>query len=677
MNVVAFDTETHLIRPGLLTPKVVCLSTATRDSVGGMLTGLFLPNPGVSHFRQWLLSDDVVIVGHNVWYDLGVLCAEDPSLIPLVFEKLEKGLLRDTQLRQIIIDVAEGEAKFQYDEDTGEYIPSRYALADLSWRLLKKYVKKGSDTWRLRYALLDGIPTHGWPEDARKYAIEDSELALEVYEAQEKLIQKADWTFNEDTGAHVLANQNEQHRAAWALYLMSIYGIRTDGKAVAALKASLQADYAEFMDKLRPTGLFNISPARALKSGPRKGEIIPEKISKYMKAIYARVEKCFKDRGEEVPLTDGGKCSTDRKTLNATKDPDLIRLAEAGATAKLLQTYVPVLEGGVFCPICARYNPLMETGRTSCAKPNLQNPPRKGGVRECFIPRPGHAFVFVDYDTLELRALAQVCLDLFGHSEMAEALRRGEDLHLSLAAEMLDIEIEEAKRRFDAGDPEIKEARQHAKIANFGFPGGMGTEGFRVYAEGFGLVITEERAKELRDMWFARWPEMRRYFEYIGKMTEKSDQLTQLRSGRVRGGASFCASANSFFQGLAADGAKEALWMVARECYLEDPYNCQMGPTPLYGCRPVLFLHDEIGMEVPLDDPHCASNAADRLAEVMIASMEKWITDVPVTAKPVMVRRWFKGAEPVRVKGILVPSRPLKEGKRTVWVADADQAQAA
>ncbi len=664
-EVVAIDLESHLIKPGLLTPRVVCISTATRDSIGGMLTGLFLPNPGVSHFRLWLLSDDVTIVGHNIWFDLGVLCAADPSLIPLVFAKLEKGLIRDTQLRQIVIDVAEGEAKFVFDEDTGDFLRASYALADLSWRLLKKYVKKGSDTWRLRYALLDGIPVHAWPADARKYAIDDAELALEVYEAQEKLIQKAAWTYNEDTNTHVLANQNEQHRAAWALYLMSVYGIRTDGAAVASLKESLEADYAEFMDKLRPSGLFNIAPARALKSGPRKGQIIPEKISKHMKVIYARVQKCFKDRGEEVPLTEKGKVSTNRKTLNASGDPELILMAEAGATGKLLQTYVPVLERGVFCPICARYGYLMETGRTSCSAPNLQNPPRKGGVRECFIPRPGHAFVFVDFDTLELRALAQVCLDLFGKSEMAEALRRGEDLHLSLAAEMLGIGAEEAKRRFDAGDPEIKEARQHAKIANFGFPGGMGEDGFMVYAEGFGLVISKARAHELREMWFARWPEMKLYFDFIGRLTERSDQLTQLRSGRVRGGATFCAAANSFFQGLAADGAKEALWRVAYECYVDQT-------SPLFGCRPNLFLHDEIGMEVSMADPIAASAAADRLAEVMIESMEKWVPGVPITAKPTMCRRWFKGCEPVRVNGILVPSRPVKADRKTVWVADVE-----
>jgi hypothetical protein len=37
-------------------------------------------------------------------------------------------------------------------------------------------------------------------------------------------------------------------------------------------------------------------------------------------------------------------------------------------------------------------------------------------------------FAFCDYDTLELRSLAHVLIELFGHSAMAEALREGKDL---------------------------------------------------------------------------------------------------------------------------------------------------------------------------------------------------------------------------------------------------------
>ena len=62
--------------------------------------------------------------------------------------------------------------------------------------------------------------------------------------------------------------------------------------------------------------------------------------------------------------------------------------------------------------------------RTSCAKPNLQQLPKSGGVRECFVARPGALLCSVDYNQLELCTLAQVCLEAFGpgSSKMADAI---------------------------------------------------------------------------------------------------------------------------------------------------------------------------------------------------------------------------------------------------------------
>lgn len=306
-------------------------------------------------------------------------------------------------------------------------------------------------------------------------------------------------------------------------------------------------------------------------------------------------------------------------------------------------------------------------------------------TRECFIPRPGNVFAFADYSTLELCTLSEVCVEWFGRSDMADALNAGQDLHLALAADILGISYDEAKKRSKAGDAEIKHYRQLSKVANFGLPGGLGAKTFVEYAEGYGVVITEEQATELKNAWFRKWGIMRRYFERITDLVDSGKPIPQLYSGRLRGEVPFCAAANGMFQGLAADGAKEALWLVARECYLPNPWSekpdpvsglIHSNPTPLFGCRPNLFIHDEIGMEVPYGPGRevQASNATERLSAVMVAAMKRWVRHVPVKAEPVMVRRWFKGAEPVRVNGIIVPSKPvkvMKNGKEaTEWVAD-------
>src|SRR5690606_32482748 len=117
-------------------------------------------------------------------------------------------------------------------------------------------------------------------------------------------------------------------------------------------------------------------------------------------------------------------------------------------------------------PIHSYFEVLRETGRTSSSNPNLQNLPRVDGVRECYVPRPGNVYISCDYDKAELHTLAQLCMDYFGESKLAEALNNGIDPHLQMAANILGIPYEEAKDRLKAKDKEVKDTRQMAKAAN-------------------------------------------------------------------------------------------------------------------------------------------------------------------------------------------------------------------
>jgi hypothetical protein len=642
---IAWDTETHLIQPGEFAPPMVCL----QYSIEGAAPQILTRDDAIPLVTTWLHDPTVTLIGHNVWFDLAVIARHID--MRLIFAKIDAGLIADTMLRHQMIDVAEGRLKYHVDEDTGEVRPSTYSLAALVWRLFKKRLPK-EDTWRLRYKELDGIPLKDWPEDAVTYALRDASETWNVFAWQERYLSDARWAQTEIDGWAIrrsIPDVLRQNRAAWALHCMSREGVRTDPEAVQSLKRTLSEEFSDQMLALRPTGLLRVEAARKLKSGPRKGTPIPELVTRDMEAIYARVRQAY--RGNP-PLTESGRVATDKKTLKQSGDEDLELLARMGGTQKLLTTYLPILDTAD--PIHCRYNVVMETGRTSASGPNMQNPPRAGGIRECFVARPGHALCFSDYDTLELRALAQTCLDVLGRSEMAEALRRGEDLHLSLAAAMLGIPLVQAVERLRNGDPVIKEYRQQAKPANFGFPGGMQPESFREYAEGYGIKLSSADAQKLYTAWRQRWTEMPYYFNWVKTLP---DPLKMLPHGMVRGGASYTAACNGFFQGRAAAGAKEALWRVCRESYLP------AGGSALYGAKPVLFLHDEIGIEVPLNNVH---EAGERLAMVMREAMATVIPDVPITCKPVACRRWYKGAEPVYVNGRLVPCKP--EGKK--WIAD-------
>jgi len=633
-----FDSETHLIKPGLAAPKLVCISTCSESGK----TGLFDRASGLQLVQRVLEDKSVIICGHQVFYDLGVCCAEDPAVfVPLVFKAFDDFRIRDTIIRQQLIDIAQGNLKYRFDEETQTYVKTGYTLADLVLRLLGRVLPK-EDTWRLKYALLDGVPIKDWPADAKKYAVDDAVATREVFLKQVEL------AGGDVSVGGVIPTEERAVRDAWSLWLMSAWGVRTDGEAVAKLKAELEAEQAEAVEKLKDTGIIKQN---------RDGSW-----SRNMKEIYRRVEAGYVAQGMTPPMTDSGRVSTEYEALVDCKDEGLAVLADAAGGAKLLNTFVPMLEGGTVKPINSRFNCLVETNRTSSSNPNLQTLPRKGSARNAFVPRKGMVFCSCDYDTIELRALAQSCLDLVGQSAMAEALRAGEDLHLNLAADFMGISREEAAKRYTDGDSEVADQRQMMKPANFGFPGGMASDSFVEYAKGYGYVIDRGLAKRIHEQWYRAWPEMRAYFQLVSNIVGKAGEGTVVspRSGFVRGGLTFTQLSNHYFQSLTATGAKDALWHVTHACYAEPD-------SALWGSRPVIFMHDEIFTEMPEEK---SSDAAQLQAKIMIDVMSGWIPDIPIKASPVLMRRWYKGAKPVYVNDKLVPSKPVEEGGKVKWVAD-------
>lgn len=214
-------------------------------------------------------------------------------------------------------------------------------------------------------------------------------------------------------------------------------------------------------------------------------------------------------------------------------------------------------------------------------------------MRSCIVPRPGYVFAVCDYPALELHTWAECCSAWLGFSAMAAALNEGKDPHSMMAGTMLGIPYEEAIRRKDANDPHFKKEREAAKPGNFGFPVGMGTERFVEYARAnYGVTITQERAAEAKYAWKTTWPEAEGWLNFINSLVEQGGGLASIchyKTNRWRGGLKFTEAANSPFQGLGADIATRALWLVTRACW--HPASL------LYGCRVVNFVHDEIVAE--------------------------------------------------------------------------------
>lgn len=681
MIVRASDIETYLIVPGLLTPRTVCLSRAERRGEE-IETGLVLRDAGIAWVARQLADPSVLLTIHNAPFDLGCLCADAPALLPRVFEAYAAGRVCCTIVRQKLMDVALGMRDWRR---MGERVErATYGLDDLVRIYFGVQLDK-SNPWRLRFCELDGIPVEEWPDPTptgpAAYALGDASWHLRLREAQgAEMLER--WGGD-------LPNEAEQQRAAWALHLMSAWGVRADGTQVDRFVENCEREIAKMRGDLAGTGILN----------DRTG-------ARVMAEIKRRVTESCERTGASVPMTDPsdrfpeGQVKTDKETLKGTDDPSLHVLADSMVFAKHLGQWGPVCRAAVSRPVCARYDVLRDTGRTSCSGSegqegtNFQNPPRKGDVRPCFVSRPGWVDCSTDADTVELRALAQNCLEMVGRSRMAEVLWEqhrsgGPDLHTTLASTVLGISPQEALARHLSGDAAFGDARDLSKNLNFGLAGGMGAFKFVLLCHHVDIRLAPtleeeiERAKELRQLWFETWPEMRDYFDRVAEMIDEDTgrgEVRQLKSNRLRGSVTFAAAANGFFQGRVADAMKDALWRLAAECYtgrLTAPsgeLGARSDVSPLLGSRPKMFLHDEPIVEHPFDGSE--GERAERQRVIVVESLQEWMPDVPVTSQAVLMLRWHKGAKPVKVGDKLVPSRPEKyvneRGKEaTRWVEDS------
>ena len=155
MAPLTFDTETALIRPGLLAPPMTCL-TWQRP---GCEAKILHVHDALPTLRSWLLDPECLLVGHNVAYDAVVICAEFPALVPLVFAAYKANRITCTKKRQQLLDIAGGVYRGRVGEK-GRWIVHKYDLDALSRRLLGKPLVK--DSWRLMYGALRDLPLREW-----------------------------------------------------------------------------------------------------------------------------------------------------------------------------------------------------------------------------------------------------------------------------------------------------------------------------------------------------------------------------------------------------------------------------------------------------------------------------------------------------------------------------------
>lgn len=706
MKPVAFDFETALIRPAYLAPAPACMTWQAE----GEAPSICAAADAEPRLKAWLEDPDVLLIGANVAFDFAVVAEAWPHLRPLIFQAYEHDRVTDVQIRDRLLNIAGGVYLGRFGKG-GVYVKHRYDLAELAKRRAGIELRK--DEWRLSYGEFIGVPLDRWVEHAptvqerarhtladleaewadvkpsdvpkdvrgridglREMIASDPRRVLE-YPLEDALATLAVWKAQEPHAAY-LADQYRKARAYWGLYLGSAWGIRTDPIGVEILRRETEAAYNDTRTELVEAGLVRSNGVADTKAAKR----LMIEVCRTQGLELRRTDghenpgKC--KRLDNTPVPDGAdECEDhvclDAEACEATDHPLLLSYAEFSTLRKVLTNDVNSLEGGTEYPIHTRYG-LAGSGRTTSSKQellkqwsmNIQNLRRREGIREAFVPRPGHVFVGCDYPQLESYTWAEFCMARLGFSRLAEVLNAGLDNHLMLTASMIKSSYDDVALRYSQGDPEIDDLRQLSKVGNYGFPGGMFPPTMlasakkqlkREVVQRLGLDL--ERMEQLREDWLHTWPEAQPYFDYIrglGPPAPKrySATVESLYTQRFRGDVTYCAACNNGFQALGADCATHAVWLVSKAMYAEPE-------SPLYDARMVAFVHDELLNEVREDRVDPAANA---LADLMTEGANFFLKNVPIPRakmKPVAMRRWSKKAKPVYEAGRLVPWEGVRD----------------
>ena len=288
--------------------------------------------------------------------------------------------------------------------------------------------------------------------------------------------------------------------------------------------------------------------------------------------------------------TPKGQPSTAESVLQElAHDFDLPRLIlEHRAVSKLRSTYTRALPACVN-PRTGRvhtsyHQAVASTGRLSSSDPNLQNIPIRTAegrrVRQAFVPEEGWRMVAADYSQIELRIMAH----LSGDEGLQTAFASGADIHQATAAEVFGLAP-------DAVDPEH---RRRAKAINFGLIYGMSAFGL-----GRQLGIGRNEAQAYVDLYFARYPGVRRFMDetrirarergFVETVYGRRLHLPEINSRNVnRRQYAERTAINAPMQGTAADIIKRAMVRIDR--WLDERS---------LSSRMIMQVHDELVLEVP------------------------------------------------------------------------------
>ncbi len=332
-------------------------------------------------------------------------------------------------------------------------------------------------------------------EDATKYAAEDADVTLRLYNILLERVNKEKLNKIYDVFEKPMIK---------LLSKLEINGIKVDDKYLKELSKKFQLRLKKIEKEIyKISGKeFNIGSPKQL------GEII------YNDLKIAKLKKTKKGS-----LATSAKILEDL-ALSGHKFPNLV--LDWRQISKLKSTYTDALQDHINKKTKRVHTSFLlaatNTGRLASSNPNLQNIPIKTldgkEIRKAFVAEKNNVLISADYNQIEMRILA----DMADVKELKKAFKNDQDIHSLTASQVFGVPINKVNDNF----------RRKAKAINFGI-----IYGITQYGLAKQIAVSNQEALEFINAYFKKFPEIKEYMNSTIKACRKQGYVTNIFGRRI------------------------------------------------------------------------------------------------------------------------------------------------
>jgi len=332
-------------------------------------------------------------------------------------------------------------------------------------------------------------------EDATKYAAEDADVTLRLYNV---LLDRLN-----DEKLNKIYDVFEKPMVK-LLSKLEINGIKVDDTYL----KKLSKKFEEKLKKIEKE-IYKISGKEFNIGSPKQlGEII------YNELKIAKLKKTKKGS-----LATSAKILEDL-ALTGHKFPNLI--LDWRQISKLKSTYTDALQDHINKKTNRVHTSFLlaatNTGRLASSDPNLQNIPIKTAdgkeIRKAFIAEKNNVLISADYNQIEMRILA----DMADVKELKKAFKNNQDIHSLTASQVFGLPINKVDDDF----------RRKAKAINFGI-----IYGITQYGLAKQIAVTNQEALDFINSYFKKFPEIKDYMNSTIKACRQQGYVSNIFGRRI------------------------------------------------------------------------------------------------------------------------------------------------